>query len=121
HLVFGAGDGAMMALPFDAATREVRGVAVPVVDGVRSEEGFSFAQYAITSDGTLVYVPGRHQLFGHVVSIRSDGSFDTLPLPRGPYTQPRMSPDGSRLAVHARKAVGGWEIIVLDLETGVPQ
>ncbi len=121
HLIFGAGDGALMALPFDAATRQVRGVAVPVADGVRTEEGFGFAQYAITPDGTLIYVPGRNQLFGHLVSIRPDGGFDTLPLPRGPYTQPRMSPDGSRLAVHVRKAVGGWEIVILDMESGVPQ
>jgi serine/threonine-protein kinase len=121
HLVFGAGDGALMALPFDAATRQVRGVAVPVADGVRTEEGFGFAQYALTPDGTLIYVPGRNQLFGHLVSIRPEGGFDTMPLPRGPYTQPRMSPDGSRLAVHVRKAVGGWEILILDLETAVPQ
>jgi hypothetical protein len=121
HLVFGAGDGALMALPFDAATRQVRGGAIPVADAVRTEEGFGFAQYVITPDGTLIYVPGRNQLFGHLVSIRSGGGFDTLPLPRGLYTQPRMSPDGSRLAVHARKAVGGWEIVILDLATGVPQ
>ncbi len=121
HLVFGAGDGALMALPFDAGTRQVRGVAVPVADGLRTEEGFGFAQYAITDDGTLIFVPGRNQLFGHLVSIRPDGTFDTLPLPRGLYTQPRMSPDGSRLAVHARRAVGGWEIVILDLATGVPE
>ncbi len=121
HLVFGAGDGALMALPFDAASRRVIGVAVPVADRVRSEEGFGFAQYAITSDGTLIYVPGLNQLYGQLVSIRPDGVFDTLPLPRAPYTQPRMSPDGTRLAVHVRKAVGGWEIVVLDLESEVVQ
>jgi len=120
HLLFGAGDGVLMAMPFDPATRQVRGGPVPVVDGVRIEEGFGFAQYDVAPDGTLLYVPGRNQLFGHLVSIRPDG-FDTLPLPRGRYTQPRMSPDGTRLAIQVRKAVGGWEIQVWDLETGIPQ
>jgi Tol biopolymer transport system component len=32
-----------------------------------------------------------------------------------------MAPDGKRIAVHVAKAIGGWEILVVDLETGVPQ
>ena len=121
HLVFGSGDGVLMALPFDVKKREVRGGPVPVVSGVRIEEGFGFAQYATASDGTLIFVPGQSQLYGRIALLRPDGGFDTLPLPRGQYTQPRMSPDGTRLAVHAAKAIGGWEILVVDLESGVPQ
>jgi hypothetical protein len=37
------------------------------------------------------------------------------------YTQPRLSPDGTRIAVHSRRLIGGWEILVMDLETGVRQ
>jgi serine/threonine-protein kinase len=121
HLVFGSGDGVLMALPFDGTSHLVRGGTVPVVDGVRIEEGYGFAQYAIAQDGTLVFVPGKNQLHGFIASIRPDGRFDTLPLPRAQYTQPRMSPDGTRLAVQVRKAVAGWEIVVMDLTTGVPQ
>ncbi len=121
HLVYATGDGVLMALPFDAATRQVRGEPVPVVGGVRIEEGFGFAQSAIGPDGSLVYVPGRSQLHGRIASIRPGGGFDTLPLPRGQYTQPRMSPDGTRLAVQVRKATGGWEVLIVNLETGVPQ
>jgi serine/threonine-protein kinase len=121
HLVFGSGDGVLMALPFDGKKREVRGGPVPVVSGVRIEEGFGFAQYATTGDGTLIYVPGQSQLYGRIALLRPDGSYDTLPLPRGQYTQPRMAPDGKRIAVHVAKAIGGWEILVVDLETGVPQ
>jgi len=121
HLIYGAGDGVLMALPFDAGSRQVLGGAVPVVSGMRIEEGFGFAQYAVASDGTLIFVPGRSQLYGTVAYLRDGGTLDTLPLPRGNYTQPRMSPDGTRLAVHSRMETGGWEILVVDLETGVPQ
>ena len=121
HLVFAAGDGVLMALPFDATKREVSGGPVPLVSGVRIEEGFGFAQYATSPDGTLIYVPGQSQLHGRIAFLRPEGGFDTLPLARAQYTQPRMSPDGRRLAVHVAKPVGGWEILVVDLDTGVPQ
>ena len=121
HLVFGSGDGVLMAIPFDAKKREVRGGPVPVVSGIRIEEGFGFAQYATTPAGTLIFVPGQSQLHGRIALLRADGTYDTLPLPRGQYTQPRMAPDGKRIAVHSAKGIGGWEILVVDLETGVPQ
>jgi serine/threonine-protein kinase len=121
HLVFGSGDGVLMALPFDPVTREVRGGPVPVVDGVRIEEGFGFTEYALASDGTLVFVPGRSQRQGRIAFVNPGGTLDTLPLPRGQYTQPRLSPNGRYLAVQGSKPVGGWEVLVVDLETGVPQ
>lgn len=121
HLVFGSGDGGLTALPFDPVGRRVLGGPVPVVSGVRIEEGFGSAQYDIAPDGTLIYVPGQSQLYGHLAFIRSDGGFDTLPLPRAPYTQPRLSPTGTRLAVQVRKPIGGREILIVDLATGVPE
>ncbi|HEX9893748.1 MAG TPA: protein kinase [Gemmatimonadales bacterium] len=119
HLVFGSDDGVLTALPFDLESREVRGEPVPVVSGVRIEEGFGFAEYALADDGTLVYVPGVSQLYGQIAYVGANGRFDTLPFPRGQYTQPRISPDGTRMAAHIRKPIGGWEILVMDLETGV--
>jgi serine/threonine-protein kinase len=121
HLVFGSGDGVLMALPFDVRKREVRGGPVPVVSGIRIEEGFGFAQYATSPEGTLIFVAGQSQLHGRIALLRADGSYDTLPLPRGQYTQPRMAPDGKRIGVQVAKAIGGWEILIVDLETGVPQ
>ncbi|HEX9166303.1 MAG TPA: protein kinase [Gemmatimonadales bacterium] len=121
HLVYASGDGVLMALPFDPVTREVRGGPVPVVDGVRIEEGYGSGEYALSPDGTLVFVPGRSQRQGQIAFINPDGTFDTLPLPRGQYTQLRLSPNGRYLAVQVAKAVGGWEVLVVDLETGVPQ
>ena len=119
HLVFGSDDGVLMALPFDLKTRSVLGEPVPMITGMRIEEGFGFAEYALAEDGTLVYVPGLSQLVGQLAHVGLNGRFDTLPFPRGQYTQPRLSPDGSRMAVHRRMQIGGWEIIVMDLATGV--
>ena len=117
HVVFGGEDGQLMALPFDGEALETRGGPVPMVSGLRIEEGFGFAQYDIGPDGTLVYIPGRSQLFGHIAFVGRDGVLDTLPLPRGQYTQLRMSPDGRPAAnrfLEARLyrfATASWETV----------
>ncbi|HEX5178516.1 MAG TPA: protein kinase [Gemmatimonadaceae bacterium] len=121
YLVYATGDGQLSAMPFDAARRAVLGEAVPVVTGVRMEAGFGAAEYAISGDGTLTYVPGANQLYVNVALVSPDGHLDTLPFPRGPYTQPRVSPDGTRLAVQVRNPLGGWQVMLMDMATGVRQ
>ena len=121
YLVYAAADGVLMAMPFDANSREVRGEPVAVIGGVRMEAGFGYAEFAISRDGTLVYLPGRNQLYVNIAFASPNGKIDTLPFPRGPYTQPRLSPDGTQLAVQARNPVGGWEVLLMNLVTGVRQ
>ena len=121
HLVYGAADGVLMAMPFDVDKRAVLGEPIPVLSGVRMEAGFGYAEFALSRDGTLVYLPGRNQLYVDIAFVSPNGKIDTLPFPRGPYTQPRLSPDGTRLAVQARNPIGGWEVLVMDLRTGVRQ
>jgi len=118
YLVFGSGDGTLMAMPFDA--RRIRGLGPPVslFDGVRIEEGFGYAEYALGREGTLVYVPGANQSYGRIALINRNGTFDTLPLPRGEYTQLRMSHDGQQLALQRRTPLVSGEVVVLDMTTG---
>ncbi len=119
HLVYAAGDGVLTAIAFDGVHRKVRGEPAPVVSGVRMESGFGYGEFALAGDGTLVYVPGGNQLYATIGMVTPQGRIDTLPFPRAPYTQPRISPDGSRLAVQLRNPVGGWTVQVMDLATGV--
>ncbi|MBA2627331.1 MAG: PD40 domain-containing protein, partial [Gemmatimonadales bacterium] len=121
HLVYAAADGVLMAMPFDGVRRRVLGEPVPVLTGVRMEAGFGAGEFAIAHDGTLAYVAGRNQLYGTFAFVSAAGKLDTLPLPRGPYTQPRLSPDGSELAVQVRNPTGGWEVLLMNLRTGVTQ
>ena len=120
-LVYAAGDGDLMAIPFDAKRRRVQGEPVPVLHGVRMEAGFGYADFAISGDGTLVFVPGRNQLYVVPALIGAEGRIDTLPFPRGAYVQPRISPDGRQLAVQLRNPVGGWQVLLMDLRSGLQQ
>jgi serine/threonine-protein kinase len=119
YLLYGAGDGVLMAMPFDPGARRVRGEPIPLLSGMRIEAGFGYAEFALADDGTLVYVPGNNQLYVNIAFAGPGGRFDTLPFPRAAYTQPRLSPDGTQLAVQARRAVGGWEVLLMNLATGV--
>src|SRR4029453_885320 len=58
HLLYvaPASDGVLIALPFDSPRMKPVGEPVPVVGGIRVDAGaFGVAQYAVASDGTLVY------------------------------------------------------------------
>jgi serine/threonine-protein kinase len=118
HLLYATDDGVLNVLPFDGKRREVLAAPAPLLSGVRMEAGFGYAQFVVARDGTLIYVPGRNQFFVNIVLVSPDGSIDSLPFPRGPYTQPRLSRDGTQLAVQSRTAVGGWEVQLFDLESG---
>src|SRR5207244_11625270 len=121
HLLFGTGDGVLMALPFDGARRQVLGEPATVLAGVRIEEGFGYTEYALAQDGTLIFVPGANQNYGRIAFVNRDETLDPLPFPRGSYTQLRLSPDGRRLAVQRRDALMSGEVVVLEVETGQRQ
>lgn len=58
HLIY-AQEGNLMAAPFDLQRLQVTGAAVPVIGGVLSPATNEAMQYAISSSGALVYIPGK--------------------------------------------------------------
>ena len=121
ELIYGAGDGVLMGMPFEAASHKVSGEPVPLISGVRMEAGFGYAEFAMAHDGTLIYIPGGNQFYVNLAFVTPRGTFDTLPFPRGPYTQPRISPDGKQIAAQLRNPIGGWQVLLMDIATGVRQ
>jgi len=99
-------DEVLFAVPFDVDRLEVTGGAVPIVEHVAFWRGFSAAvQYGISDDGTLVYVVGGQQGTGEQRSLTwvdRDGNEEPLSAEPRAYTYPRISPDGSRLAIDVR-------------------
>ena len=105
HLVYVEGN-ALRAVRFHAATLTVEGESVPVVEGVFSKPSGG-ASFAIGGDGTLVYVPGSS--FGtnrQLVMFDRMGHRQTLDAARRAYAIPRLSPDGTRIAVDVRDQEG---------------
>jgi serine/threonine-protein kinase len=110
HLVY-VRDGVLFAVPFDARALQVTGRPVPLVDGV---EG-SPPQYAVSESGSLVYVAsGLAGGTNTLALVDRDGMVEPLDLPPNRYRHPRLSPDGTRLAVQVAHE-GGNDIWVYDL------
>ena len=101
HLVYAAA-GTLRAVPFDLARLETRGTPVPVVpDVVTTAAGALDA--VVAGDGTLAYVSGVAAAGAQrtLVWVDRQGRETPIPAPLRAYTYPRLSPDGTRIAVYA--------------------
>jgi eukaryotic-like serine/threonine-protein kinase len=99
HLVYSAA-GALWAVPFDLRRLEVRGTPVRVLPRLVTTVNGS-AQFAVATDGTLVYAdaPGAMVAPRTLVWVDRSGKETPFGAPTRPYLQARLSPDGTRVAV----------------------
>ena len=96
HLVY-ADAGALWTVGFDLTTLSVFGNPVPIVDQVLTLGATAFA---LSRNGTLVYVPVSSERAHSLVWVTRQGVISPVPVPRRAYRNPRLSPDGTRIAVH---------------------
>ena len=100
HLVFGRQES-LWAVSFDSDRLAVSGEPVPMVEGVQVNGG-GWAQYALADDGTLVYLPETGVTRGATEFVwvdRVTGEETPLGTQAQAYDYPRISPDGTRVAV----------------------
>jgi len=106
HLVF-AHDNVLFAEAFDLRAQEVRGGPIAMVDdvsGVGANSGpIGAAQVATSMTGTVAYLPGNLIGGRRLIWVDRAGGEESVPAPSRVYFNPRISPDGSRLAVEARE------------------
>lgn len=95
HLIFYR-DGALWAAPFRKDDLSIFGEALPVAKNVHYEIQ---AHYALSSDGTLVYVDDGNLNRRHLIWVDRDGNETAISRDPMPFINPRLSPDGSRIAV----------------------
>ena len=104
HLVYEQSrTGNLMVVPFDLAALEETGDSVPVVQGVRQT---SYVDYAVSDEGTLVYVPAGGGLNNALVWVDREGAVEPLDVPPHQYESPRLSPDGQRVALRTGRPDG---------------
>ena len=105
HLVYGL-NNVLLAVPFDPETRQVRGGAVPLVEDVAgiAVASAGVMQFSVAASGSLVYVSGALSLGGAgaqrtLVWVDRQGQEEPLGAPARAYNYPRLSPDGTRVAL----------------------
>ncbi len=107
HLIYALGT-VIYAVPIDLTTLEVKSAPAPVIEGVQrgvrgsGGQGGS-ANYDVSSNGTLVYVPDFATLAAGVPRrlLAVDFSGNSVPLidDERDFWRPRISPDGTRVVV----------------------
>ncbi len=100
HLVYIAA-GTLRAIPFDPTRLETHGTAVPVLPRLATT-GAGAGDFAVATDGTLVYVDVPGSLGANartLVWVDRTGKEEPVAAPPRAYEHPRLSPDGTRVAL----------------------
>ncbi len=117
YLVY-AHSGTLFSVPFDAGRMEVTGAAFPVVEGVRGDPTTGASDFAVSQNGTLVYLPGRTSAEERSLA-KLDLNGGTVVLPAKPqfYIEPRISPSGNDIALVIQSGKD-FDIWVYDIPRG---
>ena len=100
HLVY-ALNGVVTATAFDLDAREVLGGPVPLVEGVGGVGTTAAVHFSVAGNGSLVYRPGGgagSESFS-LSWVTRTGEDTPTAAPVRNYGDPRVSPDGTRVAV----------------------
>ncbi len=116
-LVF-ARETTLMAQPFDAAKLQFTGEAVPVTEQVVFTGQYSYSNFSISDNGTMVFSTGSISNRQLVWFDRQGESLGPVGPP-GEYNDIVLSPDEKRVATQ-RILNGNSDIWLLDLARGVP-
>ena len=115
QLIYATREGAIFAVPFDAARSEVKGSAAPVFGQVRGGflNGF---RLAVSASGGMIYLQGIQESGRRIVEVDRAGR-ETVVLPTfADYRTPRWSPTRDRIAMS--KAVGDErQIMIYDVRS----
>ena len=117
HIVYGF-ERTLRAVAFDLDTLAVTGDPVPVVEGVFTK-GNGVASFDLSETGSLAYVSASMDEVGGeseiLVWVNRQGREEVLSLPPRGYRQPRLSPDGGRVAVRVYEEQQGAALWVYDV------
>jgi serine/threonine-protein kinase len=115
-LVYVQADGAVMAVQLDARRRRVEGRPIPVLDPVNVVAANNGNSGIYISQGGAL-LTGRENSRAHLAWVGRDGKTDRIGREVRNFVQPRISPDGRRLAmlIYAASKSDVW---IDDLATG---
>ena len=93
-------NGTLFVIGFDPKTLEVKGAPMPVIDGVMSGTANGDSDFAVSTNGTLVYQPGTFLSYQrNLVQLDRTGKVTNITSEVKPYGELSLSPDGKQVAL----------------------
>jgi len=122
HLVYNF-SGQLFTLSFDLSTLDRRGGPVGLTREVAGSpqefDGLGFSVFGISREGLLAYLPrAPEDPPNELVWVTRDGSSSPLPNTPAPHRTPRLSPDGSRVALAVSSGPFTRDVWIQELATG---
>ncbi|HSD27585.1 MAG TPA: protein kinase, partial [Vicinamibacteria bacterium] len=117
YLVWAQG-GELLGAPLDLARLQITGAPVAFQDGVAYNSTNASAQFSFSDEGSFAYVPGGEwgkEEERPLVWVDRSGGARPIGAASRRFANPRLSPDGRRLAATIGGAAGR-DVWVLDLE-----
>ena len=116
HIVYGVA-GTLRAVGFDPVRLELTTNPIPVLNGVVTKSNGG-ANFSLADNGSLVYTPATSGTSQRTLMwIDRDGREEPGGADPLPYDNPRVSPDGTRVAVEVDDPRNA-DLHVYDLERG---
>ena len=114
HLIY-VNHSTLYGVAFDLAKLEIKGTPVPLLADVPGNRGNAAGRFA-AHNGMLIYFgSGQGQAPTPIVWLDGGGKSETIPVEPGNYTWPRLSPDGSKLALTVENRSGS-DIVIYDFQ-----
>jgi Tol biopolymer transport system component len=116
HIVY-LRDNTLKAREFDIDTLSVGSDEVTLISGIRSNPFWGNAQFSISHEGTLVYIPGTNIAKGQFAWVNRAGEIERLDqFKPATYTRFDLSSNGGKIAV----SIAGKrpDIEILDIQKG---
>jgi Tol biopolymer transport system component len=99
HLVY-MHRGTLFAAPMDPRRLDLTGPPIPLLQDVGFHPGTGTAAFTFSQSGMFVYVAAAPDDHLRPIGLMDEkGKLELLPLAKARYSHPRVSPDGTRLAV----------------------
>jgi serine/threonine-protein kinase len=107
-------EGRFLVVPFDLESLKVTGETVYSLEGLWMDPAYGAAQFALSRNGTLAYVPSREEE-RRLVLVDRAGVIRPMSERLGVFEDPRFSPDGQKLAL-TRREHGESHVWIYEIE-----
>ncbi len=115
HILYAVGE-TVRAVPFDVKRLSVTGAAVSVLDSVAMNPSDGAAAFDVSETGTLAYLPVSSYITESEAVLVDRRGNESRALPAADrYNDPRLSPDGSRVAVDIRSPTSLGDVWVFQV------